>query len=195
MAAKMSNFFEQPWTLAGVAIIVLFFMLIWRKVVPGKQHRWQLVLPLLIAIVGFSLDVLVATDAEKIRTAIKAAVKAVEEENPDAIEPLISDDYRDSNHNSKSSLMQHGRRRLSKPLVEENIARIIELDLHPPNAKVILTVRVVFDKQSDLYQSFTNQMFTKLEVNLQKSKDNYWLISRAEILEVNRQPAKWDYIR
>jgi hypothetical protein len=191
----MVNFFEQPWTLLVAAIIVLFFMLIWRRVAPGKQRWWQLAVPLLIAATGFSLDVLVATDAEKIRMVIKAAVKAVEEENPDAIEPLISTDYRDSYHNSKSSLIQHGRRRLSKPLVEENIARIIELDLHPPSAKVILTIRVVLDKQSDAYQSFTNQMFTKLEVNLQKSKDSNWLISRAEILEINRQPAKWDYIR
>jgi hypothetical protein len=191
----MVNFFEQPWTLLVVAIIVLFFMLIWRRVAPGKQRWWQLALPFLIAAAGFSLDVLVATDAEKIRTVIEAAVKAVEEENPDAIEPLISTGYRDSYHNSKSSLMQHGKRRLSKPLIEENIARIIELNLHPPNAKIILTVRVVFDKRSDLYQSFTNQMFTKLEVNLQKGRDGDWLISRAEILEINRQPAKWDYIR
>jgi len=191
----MLNFFEQPWTLLTAAIIVLFFMLIWRRVAPGKQRWWQLALPFLIAAAGFGLDTLIATDAEKIRTVIEAAVKAVEEENPDAIGPLISNDYRDSYHNSKSSLMQHGRRRLSKPLVEENIARIIELNLNPPNAKIILTVRVVFDKRSDVYQSFTNQMFTKLEVNLQKSGNGGWLISRAEILEINRQPAKWDYIR
>ena len=191
----MLNIFEQPWTILIAAIFALFVVLIVWMVCPGKRRWWQLALPVLIGAAGVGLDLLVQTDLEKIREVIKTGVKAVEDENCRPINQIISDSYRDSYHSSKSSLMAHCRMTLSEPLVAKNIARIVSIDLSGQNATVILTVRVIFDKRSFVYQSFNRELFAKVKVNLQKQADNRWLISQAEILEINRQQANWRELR
>jgi len=89
----MFNIFEQPWTLLTVSILVLFVILIFRRIFPEKQNWWQWFLPVLLAIGAFGLDYLVQTNFEKINTVINAAVKAVEEENCAALMTTISDNY------------------------------------------------------------------------------------------------------
>ncbi len=190
----MFDIFEQPWTLLVVAIVTLLVMLIVRRISPEKKHWWQWFLPVLIAAAAFGLDFLVQTDLEKINAVIDTGVKAVEEENPDAIEQIISDNYGDSYHNTKDDLMYHCRARLSEPLVEKNIKRIVAIDVSPPKATAILTVRIVFDKRSYVYQSFKRLMLTKVKLDLQKEQDK-WLINRAEVLEIDMQPADWRHIK
>ena len=140
---------------------------------------------------------LVKTDTEKIKTVIHTAVKAVEKENPDALEPLISANYRDSYHSTKKALMRYCRATLSQPLIEKNITRILAIEIPQPKttATVIFTVRIVFDKQSFVYQNFRRIMLVKLKLHLQKNPDKRWLISRAELLEIDTQPAKWRDIK
>jgi len=179
-----------------------------RRIFPEKRRRWQWLLPALLAAAAFAFDFLVETDLEKINAVINTAVKAVEEENPDAIEPLISDSYRDSLHNTKNSLMSHCRMRLSEPVVEKNIKRIVSMDITPPTAAAVVTVRIIFDKQSFIYQSYKSQMFAKVKLYLQKeqprptavaskpkSKTDRWLIKQVELLEIDRQPADWKDIK
>jgi hypothetical protein len=187
----MSNIFEQPWLLLITAVLVLIVLLIVRAVLPEKRHWWQWLVPVLIAAAAFGLDFLVRTDIEKITEVIKTASKAVEEENPAAIEPLISPDYRDSYHITKTRLISHCRARLAEPLIEENITRISEINIQDTKANVVFTVRIVFDKQSYVYQEFKQLMLIKLQAQMQKQADGEWLISRAEILTIDRQPANW----
>ena len=149
----MFNIFEQPWTLLVVAILILPVLLMFRRISPEKRQWWQLLLPPLLALAAFGLDSLVQTDLEKINAVINTAVKAVEEENPGAIEAIISGNYHDSYHNTKGDLMYHCAARLSEPLVEKNITRIMSVDISPPNATAVFTVRIVFDKRSSVYQS------------------------------------------
>ena len=191
----MSSIFEQPWTLLITAIVALLVLLIFRRVSPESRHWWQLALPAFLAVAAFGLDFLVETDLEKINALISTAAKAVEEENPDAIEAIISENYRDSYHNTKQNLMYHCRAKLSEPLIEKNIARTVSMEISPPNATVVFTVRMVFDKRSYVYQSFKSQMFSKIKIDLQKEPDNRWLISRAELLELDRRPATWQNIK
>jgi len=189
------------------AIVTLLIVLMVRRIFPEKWHWWQLALPALLIAAGFALDYLVQTDTEKINAVINVAVKAVEEEDPDAIEAILADNYRDSYHSTKRTLMTHCRARLSAPLVEKNIKRIVSIEVSPspspspsegrgspPTATAIFTVRILFDKQSYVYQGFKSQMFVKVKLDLQKQDDS-WLISRAEILEIDRQPANWQHIR
>ena len=191
----MLKIFEQPWSLLIVAAFALIVILIIRKIVPDKQHWWQLLLPILIATAAFGLDFLVQTDTEQIKTIIKRAAKAIEHEDVDAFKLTISEDYYDSYHRSKKALIIHCRARLSEPLIEKNIARLVSIDLSNPNATVVFTVRVLFDKQSLVYQNFKRLMLVKVRFELQKQRNNKWLINRAEILEIDRQPAKWKNIR
>jgi len=186
-----------------LAIVALLIVLMVRKAFPEKWHWWQLALPALLIAAGFALDYLVQTDTEKINAVINVAVKAVEEENPDAIEAILADNYRDSYHFTKRTLMTRCRARLSAPLIEKNIKRIVSIEVSPspyqgrgspPTATAIFTVRILFDKRSYVYQSFKSQMFVKMKLDLQK-QDDTWLISRAEMLEIDRQPANWRHIR
>ena len=191
----MWNIFEQPWTLLTAAIIILLLMLIVRSILPDKKHFWQLLLPVLLAASAFALDLLVQTDLEKINTVISTAVKAVEQENPDAIEPIISDNYLDSFHNTKNDFMNHCRRRLSEPLVEKNIKRIVTIDIQETLATAVFTVRIIFDERSYIYQSYKPIILTKVKLDLQKEPDNNWRITKAELLEIDMQPVNWQDIQ
>lgn len=190
----MFDIFHQPWTLLITAVIVLLVMLMVRRIFPGKRHWCQLALPAFLAVAAFGLDLLVQTDLEQIKEVIHTGAKAVKEENPYAIEAIISENYRDSYHPTKRALMSHCTARLSEPLVEKTITRLVSIELSPPKANTVFTTRIIFDKRSSVYQNFKREMLTKLKLNLQKERD-IWLITRAEILELDRQPANWKHIR
>jgi len=191
----MLNVFEQPWSLLTAAVVVLLILLMARRVFPHKKYWWQWFLPAFFTVAAFGLDLLVQTDLERINAVINTGVKAVEEENPDAIEAIISDNYSDSYHRTKRSLTRHCRVRFSQPLVEKNIKRIMAIEISGPRATAIFTVRIVFDKRSYVYQSFKRIMLTKWKLDLLKEQNKGWLISRAELLEIDGQPAKWQNIR
>jgi len=192
----MFDVFERPWGLLIVAIVALPVLLMFRGIFPEKRHWWQLALPAFLAAAAFGLDALVETDLEKINAVIATGVKAVEEENPDAIEPIISENYSDSSHRTKTALMRHCRRTLSEPLIEKNIKRIVEIVVSPSRttAEATFTVRIVFDKRSYVYQSYKRIMLAKVKVSLQKEQGK-WLINQAELLELDRQPVDWQNIR
>ena len=192
----MFDVFERPWGLLIVAIVALPVLLMVRRIFPEKRHWWQLALPAFLAVAAFGLDLLVQTDLEKINLVIDTGVKAVEQENPDAIEPIISENYSDSSHRTKTALMRHCRRTLSEPLIEKNIKRIVEIVVSPSRTTAVatFTVRIVFDKRSYIYQSYKRIMLAKVKVNLQKEQDK-WLINQAELLELDRQPVDWQNIR
>jgi len=192
----MFDVFERPWGLLIVAIVALPVLLMFRGIFPEKRHWWQLALPAFLAVAAFGLDLLVQTDLEKINLVIDTGVKAVEQENPDAIEPIISENYSDSSHRTKTTLMRHCRRTLLEPLIEKNIKRIVEIDVSPSRttAEATFTVRIVFDKRSYVYQSYKRIMLAKVKVSLQKEQDK-WLINQAELLELDRQPVDWQNIR
>ena len=191
----MFQIFEHPWGLLITAAVVALILLIIKSAFPQKHHWWQWLAPVLIVAAAFGLDYFVRTDTEKIRTLIKTAAKAVEEENPGAIEPLISPYYRDSFHNSKQRLMNHCRSTLSRPLVEENITRIGKIEFSSPKttATATFTVRIRFDQQSYAYE-LKREMFTRVKLDLQKEPDSRWLIKRAEIVAIDLQPADWKTI-
>jgi len=178
-----------------VAILVLLGMLMFRRILPEKKHWGQWLLPAFLAVAAFGFDLLVKTDLEKINAVINTGIKAVEEENSDAIEAIISANYHDSYHNTKKDLMERCRRRLSGPLVAKNKKRPPIIEISPPNATVTLTVIIHFDKQSSVYQDIQRLIQTKSKINLQKQQDGRWLINRVEILEINMQRVNWRDLR
>jgi hypothetical protein len=165
-----------------------------RSIFPQKRHWRQLALPVLLVVAAFGLDFLVETDLEKINAVIDIGVKAVENEDPDSIELIIADNYSDSYHGTKSALMSNCRAALSEPLIGKNIKRIVSLSIQPPKATAIFTVRILFDRQSDVYQSFKQQILTEVQADLQKQPDNQWLINRVELLKLDLHPANWQSI-
>jgi len=191
----MLNIFEQPWTLTAAAIVILFVTLIVRRFTGEKQPWWQWLLPILLAAAAFGLDMLVQTDLEKINIIVNTGLRATEEGNPQAIEKILADNYKDSYHNSKEDLMYYCRMLLSEPLVEKNIRTDSITEIAPPHAAVTLVVLTSFEKDSYVYKNFKRAQLTKLKLYLQKEQDKNWLINQAEILEIDRQPVKWRQIR
>lgn len=191
----MFDFFEQPWTLIGAAVLVLFGILTFRSVFPEKRRWWQFLIPLSLIGIAFGLDVLVKTDLEKIDIIVKRGVKAVKEEDIQAIESILSQDYSDSYHRSKQHLMSHFKQVLSTPLIANHKLRDRLVDIRGTQATVILFTVIHFEKNSSIAQNFTSLMMTKTKLTLQKQPDGEWLLKRIEVLEINRQPANWGYIR
>lgn len=189
----MPNIFEQPWALVGIATVILVVMLVIRMLLPEKRHWLQLAIPLILFAAAFGADYLVKTDLEEIETVIKTVTNGIKTENADLIEPLISDNYRDSYHRTKKQLIRHCRNRLSEAVVEKAITRIADIDITEQNAAATFTVNIVIDPQSQLYD-VQRIMLVKIRFALQKEEDKKWLISRIEILELNKQPFKWSSI-
>ncbi len=191
----MFDFFEQPYTLIGAAVIVLFVVFTIRSFIPEKRHWWQFLLPVLVAAGGVGLDMLVQTDLEKINSVISTVIKAVQEEDCDSIEDLIVEDYRDSFHNTKWDLVAHCRRKLIPSLIEKNKKTACLVELSPPQATATLFMLTIFDKNSYVTENYKSLIFFKIELRFQKQPDKTWLISRGELLEIDKQPAKWNDIR
>jgi hypothetical protein len=191
----MLNIFEQPWTLLAAAVLALFGILTFRSIFPEKRYWWQLPIPLFVAVAGFGIDFLVRTDLEKINAIIDVGIKAVEEENCNAIESIIADNYQDSYHKTKEDLMAHCRMELSAPVVEKNKKSACLVELSPPTAIATLFVLITFDKNSRVSQEYKSFILVKVKLYLQKQRDKSWLITRLEVLEIDRQRVAWQDVR
>jgi hypothetical protein len=191
----MFDIFEQPWTLVGAAVLVLFGMLTFRSFFPEKRQWWQLFVPVFLAFAAFGVDMLVQTDREAINSVVDAAIKAVQQEDCNAIGAVIADNYSDSYHGTKKVLMDHCRRELSKPLVDRGKKTGLMIKISDSNATAILFATIIFDKNSYISQNYKSFLLVKARLSLRKQPDKRWLINRIEILELDRLPASWKDIR
>ena len=78
----------------ALAVAVLLTLQIIHVIVVYKRRRWQWLLPIILVAAAFGLDSLVQTDLEEINTLICTVRKDAEQDDFDAIEALISADYR-----------------------------------------------------------------------------------------------------
>jgi len=191
----MFNFFEQPYTLIGLAIIVLFGLFTFRSVFPEKCSRRQWLIPLSVIALAFALDYIVKTDHEKVNALINAFMKAVQREDPAAIEPLIADDYRDSHNRTKADLIDRCRRTLANIHIRRNTITSRLLQISPPTAKATIFAITKFEKESWVAQSYKDFLFFKGEVFFAKQPDTSWRITRINPLEVDKYPITWAQIR
>ncbi len=191
----MFDIFEQPWTLVGAAVLVLFGMLTFRSFFPEKRRWWQLLVPVFLIAAAFGADMLVQTDTEKINSIINTVIKAVQQEDCSAIEVVIANNYSDSYHSTKKHFLDHCRRELSKPLVDKGKKTGLLIDISDSNATANLFAVIIFDKNSYISQNYKSFLLVKARLSLRKQPDKRWLISRIEILELDRQPTNWKRIR
>jgi len=190
----MWNIFEQPWTLLGAAVLVLFGVLTYRSVWYEKRRWWQRLLPLILVGAAFGLDYLVTTDLEQVRATTKSLLKAVENEDCTAIGALIGPDYSDIRHNSKQALMTRCRQELNGPTVEQIKQRDELVELSPREAKVTLSLFVRFTEGSRIASQYKKVFLAKVRLHLKKQSNGKWLIDRIDMLEVDKMPVTWNNV-
>jgi hypothetical protein len=185
----MFNIFDQPWTLAAVSALLLLVVWIIRAVLPKAGRKYYLI-PAIIFVAAFVIELGVQTDTEKIVGLMKKSVQAVEDEDVNAIEPLLNSGYKDSLHKSRQDTIEHLRRFLVPPMFIKNVGAIVSLDIESPRAELVCTVRMVFDKRSQIAQ-WRPMVFVKLRYNCAEDNAGNWSVSRIELLELDRQPFNW----
>ena len=179
----------------ALAIAALLISAVTHVFFTDKRHLRHWLAPIVLAMLAFGLDLLVKTDLEKINTVINTGLKAVEQENPDAIDGIIAQNYRDSYHSNKVAFMTHCRSFLREPLVEKNKSWPPEIKITSPSAEVSLRVAIHFEPRSRYYGEFTTFVITRVALYLTKQSDKSWLISRVEVLEVNNNPVNWGDVK
>jgi hypothetical protein len=187
----MFDFFEQPWTLLGVAILALFGFLTYRSLCPEKRRWWHWLIPLAIAGAGFGLDFLVATDLEKVHGTVGALLKAVQDENSGVVAALIAPDYSDSRHATREQLLAHCRQELDGPTVQVVKSRGTEVKLSGLQATVTLNLFFRFEEASRVAKQYKAVALVKVRLHLARQPGGKWLIDRAEPLEIDTFPVSW----
>jgi len=197
--AKLLNFFPLLSTILKIslpiAIAVLVSLIIIEIVQIRERIYWLWLIPMILCGLGFGIDFLIPTDNEKIKKVIDTGIRAVEEENCNAINNIISSDYRDSYHHTKQELMQHCRSTLSRSLIDKITRTSQQVEITGREANVIMAVIVLFDKQSVSVEAYgVTAASATARVQLRKEAGNNWFISEVEVTEVNGQPLGWNAI-
>jgi ribosomal protein L2 len=164
-----------------------------RQTWPEKQRWWQLLLPFIIAGAGFGADHLVATDYEKVETAIENVQQYAIDQQPEKIAAYISEDYSDSAHKSKEQLINFCRRRFNRPLAEKVKTLHYQPQIGKTEATVELNLIVHLDPESN-YAIAGNFVSVGMVIHLKKDSEKNWLISGSSIISINDQKMGWGAI-
>ncbi len=192
----MSNFFEQPYTLVGGAVLVLFGVLTFRSVLPEKRRWWQWLLPLVLAGVAFGLDALVETDSEQIDAVINAGIAAVGTRNIAKIERIISPDYRDSAHESKERLLYYCRQAVAEnQVVKATKKGVKKTNLSATSATAYVFFQLTFDKNSYFAENYKPSAQIKVEVKFEKRTGSGWMVRCVELRGIDGQSLNWRQVR
>jgi hypothetical protein len=109
-----------------------------------------------------------------------------------SIAPLVAGDYADSYHRSKARLIGHMKSRFSKPVFEKIKKLSLYIDsLESGKAKAALNTTVLFHPDSTVAQIVGRRLIGRLEFEVSLQGDGQWLLSKMELIEVNKQPVNW----
>lgn len=191
VSSSTVQFFNLVMT---VIILILFLLPLLRPNTNILPRRWVWLIPFSLAVTAFGADRLVQTDLEQIENVIKDGIKAAETESTEGIEAVIASDYEDSYHHNKERLMRHCSKLFSQPLVEDIIKKGLNIDINKSKATAVLNVLVIIDKDSPVYKEYFKpaaMVMLKLEL---KKKDGNWLISKTELIEIDRRKVNWNVV-
>jgi hypothetical protein len=190
----MWNIFEYWWTALLLAAIVQAILAIIHIVKPNTRKLRHILIPIAIIAIGIGVERLVQTDFEKITILVGDAVSASQNEDVAAIDVLLAPDYSDSCNNTKTAVMEYCKRWFARPLIAKNNVQFIQIEIHRPAAEINLAAIVHLDQKSDFAEMIKFPLLVKVKLSLNRTDDGKWLIKRAELLEINNSPVKWNQI-
>ncbi len=192
----MFDFFEQPYTLIGGAVLVLFGVLTFRSVLPEKRRWWQFLLPVALAGSAFGLDALVETDREQIDAVINVGIAAVGAKDIAGIERIVSPDYKDSVRGSKERLLYYCRQALTRNQVVQARKKGVRLqNMSESSATANLFVQMIFDKNSYFAENYKPSAQIRVDVKFEKRPGAGWLVRGIELRSIDGQAFSWRQIR
>jgi hypothetical protein len=201
----MWNIFEYPFVGIGAAIFSMIALWILGAFWPEKKRKWHFAIPFVIMGLAFAIAYLVQTDKEKIQSAVNKGIKAFETQNIQLIREIIADDYRDTRHSSKELIVAHCQELFETATVDKITINSSQLEINDSNATFTMEVLVKFTENSRPAQMGKPMLFVKTRVKFEKTQDKNptsprlrrtrWLIVNSEILELDRNPVNWNYIR
>lgn len=192
----MFDFFEQPYTLIGGAVLVLFGVLTYRSVLPEKRRWWQWLLPIALIGAAFGLDALVETDREQINAVIDAGIKAAGTRNIAGVGRLLSPNYRDSAHGSKERLLYYCQQAVEQNQVVEARKKGVRLtDISQSGTTANVFIQMIFDKNSYFAENYKPSAQVMVDVTFEKRPSSGWLVRCVELRSIDGQPCSWRQVR
>lgn len=188
----MFNIIENPWLILTVSIILLAVIAYTRQLWPDNKKRWQYLLPGLLVISALGIDFFIKTDHEKITGIIKQAKKSAITNDVSLLEPLISEDYEDKVHNSKTHLINACRGIFSRYGLKKIRTQSKSIVVNSPNADAVMQFVVQFRSQSS-NEATVGFVYVKVKIELVK-QGKQWFVKSADLISVNNQPMNWSSI-
>jgi len=190
----MWNVYDYPFTGIGIAILVMVGLWIFRAVRPNKKKWWQLAIPILIVIAAAAVSYFVQTDKEKILGTINKGIKAFKEQKIELIKGIISDDYGDSKHSSKTYIVAYCQGLFETAAVEKVTFLSQQMQIENDKAVFTLEAMVKFAEQSRVAQMGKSFLIVKARIHFKKTIDKKWQINNTEILELDRKAINWGQV-
>jgi hypothetical protein len=190
----MWNIFEHWWTAILIALVVQATLAIMHIVKPHTRKLWHLLIPIAIIAAGISVERLVKTDFEKVNILLTTCTNAAARQDPATIESLLAPNYSDSCLNSKEAAMEYARRWLGRPLIKSLRIHSAQIQINRPTAEINFSVILQLDPKSDFAEMAQLPLLVKVKLYAGRTAKGAWLINRAELLEINNQPVKWNQI-
>lgn len=185
----MFNIFETPALLIMVAGIAFVGLVLFSNM----KSYWKVLIPLVIAGLGFGVDHFIKTDNEKINLLIDNARTAFVVRDFDTIDRIMSSDYKDSYHKSKDAALNHCKRVLDRPFAEKIKMMYSNLTINGNNAKTIIEATIHIDQRNPYAGMAPEVAMVKVEIDFAKTAKE-WKVTQVELKELNKSSVSWGQI-
>lgn len=189
----MTNVFENPWLLLTLSVLALVPAAIVRQAKPQWGYRPMLI-PLLLAGLGFALDYAVQTDKEKILAIIQNCRTAATEGQIHHLSESVCQTYDDGYHRSKSLFIAAAERIITRASISK--VRFQKIDLNIENTRAVVEMDTVVHLNPDSqYAAFGSLIFVSLRMECTRQPSGQWCIISTGVTSVNNQPTNWGATR
>jgi len=186
------NVFEQPWLFVFLAIVLLGVLWFIRPSWSDRIRWWQVAIPFGVAMLGFLIDGLIATDREKIESCLNGAIRVAVRKDFRNFNRIFAENYADSHHPSRRDLRVFCETSLAMAKIERITRRSSRLDRRERDAVYDLAVLVRLKQmESGAYTAATSLFWVEGRLQFEKDSRRRWRIRTMEVLTLNGQPFDW----
>ncbi|MFA5291482.1 MAG: hypothetical protein WC496_00450 [Phycisphaerae bacterium] len=191
----MWNVFEYPFVGIAAAGVVMFGLWLLWILKPDKRRRWHPLIPLGIVALAFAVSYFVQTDKEKILNAINIGIKAFEEQKIEPIKEIIADDYADTAHSSKDTIIAYCQAMIQTAMIEKLTFLSRGTVVEDNHATFTMEALIKFSEESEIARMGKSFLIVKARFSFEKTPDKRWLINSSEILELDRKQVNWGELK